>query len=84
VHHELLGDAARDARRRAEAYVQALDLSLGSVELISETPITATPPGGEPPHMLRAMKASGGAADMAVSGGQIELVADVHVRFAVL
>jgi uncharacterized protein YggE len=85
AHHELLGQAARDARRRAEAYVHALDLSLGAVELISESPISAgPPPAGEPGLMVRAMKASGGAADLAVSGGQIELVAEVHVRFAVL
>lgn len=85
VHRELLGQAARDARSRAEAYVAALGLSLGSVELISESPIAATPPSpGEPPQLMRAMKATGPAADMSVSGGQIELTAQVHVRFAVL
>ena len=41
AHHELLGEAARDARRRAEAYVGALGLSLGAVELISEAPIAS-------------------------------------------
>ncbi|MCU1360461.1 MAG: hypothetical protein JWN99_1750 [Ilumatobacteraceae bacterium] len=85
AHRELLGQAARDARSRAEAYVQALDLSLGAVELISEEPIAASPPPGGPAQpMMRAMKASAPANDMAVSGGQIELVAEVHVRFAVL
>ena len=35
--------------------------------------------------MVRSMKASAAPAnDMSVSGGQIELVAEVHVRFAVL
>jgi uncharacterized protein YggE len=82
----LLGEAALDARRRAGAYVTALGLSLGAVELISETPISSSPaPAAEAGLMFRAMKTSGGAADeMAVSAGQIELVAEVHVRFAVL
>lgn len=86
VRHELLGRAARDARRRAEAYTDALGLRLGAVELISEAPIgTAPAPGplGDAMPMARAMKASA-APEMAVSGGQIELSAEVHVRFAIL
>jgi len=86
AHHELLGEAARDARRRATAYVEALGLSLGNVELISETPIAAGDPRGDvvaqsAPMM---MKARGGAAEVAVQPGQIELSSEVHVRFAVL
>jgi uncharacterized protein YggE len=86
VRHELLGRAARDARRRAEAYTEALGLRLGAVELISEAPIAAGPspqPMADAMPMARAMKASA-APEMAVSGGQIELSAAVHVRFAIL
>lgn len=85
AHHELLGEAARDARRRAEAYVGALGLTLGAVELISEAPISVGPaPMGDVMPMARAMKATTPAPDLSVSGGQIQLTADVHVRFAVL
>jgi uncharacterized protein YggE len=85
AHHELLGEAALDARRRADAYVGALGLSLGAVELISEAPITTGPtPSNDIAPMARAMKASAPTAEMSVSGGQIELAAEVHVRFAVL
>ena len=83
VRHELLGRAALDARRRAEAYVSALGLRLGAVELISEAPINSGPaPMADAMPMMRAMKAGG--AEMAVSAGQIELSAQVHVRFAIL
>ena len=86
AHHELLGEAARDARRRATAYVEALGMSLGNVELISEAPISVGGPGGdfvaESAPMM--MKARGGAAEVAVHPGQIELSSEVHVRFAVL
>jgi uncharacterized protein YggE len=84
VHHELLGLAAADARRRAQAYATALDLVLGAVELISEAPISVAPEPIAPMPMMRAMKASADASEMSVSGGQIELAAQVHVRFAVL
>ena len=83
---ELLGRAARDARRRAEAYTGALGLQLGAVELISEAPIGAVPgpqPYGDAMPMARAMKAQA-APDLAVSGGRIELTAEVHLRFAIL
>jgi hypothetical protein len=78
----LLAEAARDARRRATAYAEALGLRLGEVELISETPIAAEPPAG----MVRmAMDAAPmGAPPVEVSGGQIELSADVYVRFSLL
>ncbi len=79
---ELLGEAARDARRRATAYATALDLRLGPVELISERPIVAAPPEGPAPQMMRAEKA--GAEDLAVDAGRIELAAQVDVRFGLL
>lgn len=84
VRAELLSEAARDARRRATAYAEALMLHLGEVELISETPIAADPvaPRGMMLAMDAAPMAKGG--EMAVSEGLVELTADVHVRFALL
>ncbi|MCB0999008.1 MAG: SIMPL domain-containing protein [Acidimicrobiales bacterium] len=84
VRRELLGRAALDARDRATAYVTALGLRLGAVELISESPIDATPsPAAVAAPKMRAAMADHGA-ELAVSGGQIELAAEVHVRFAIL
>ncbi len=84
VRDELLGLAALDGRRRAEAYVTALGLRLGAVELISEAPISVGPsPMNDSPPMMRAMRASA-SPEMAVSGGQIELSAQVNLRFAAL
>jgi uncharacterized protein YggE len=85
VQHELLGRAAVDARRRASAYAGALGLELGAVELISERPIGA---GGPDPAADAAMpmfamaRGKAAAPELSVSGGQIELTAEVHVRFA--
>ena len=86
---ELLGLAAHDARHRAEAYVTALGLRLGEVELIDERPIGsgASPraDGSQPEMMaMRAAKSADAGGAMSVSGGLIELVAEVHVRFAIL
>ena len=86
---DLLGLAARDARRRAEAYTSALGLRLGEVELIDEGPIGS---GASPqatsskPEMMamRAAKSADTGGAISVSGGLIELAAEVHVRFAIL
>jgi len=85
AQHALLAEAAVDARRRATAYTEALGLRLGEVELISEAPMHNP---GNPTYQLDAMVAMsdavGGAREMQVSAGLIELTAEVHVRFAVL
>lgn len=85
AQHALLAEAAVDARRRATAYTEALGLRLGEVESISEAPLQ-TP--GNPTIQFDAMvamsDAAAGAREMRVSGGLIELTAEVHVRFAVL
>lgn len=80
----LLGDAARDARARAEAYSGALGLRVGDVELVSEAPITPEPVPPRP--MMMAMDAAPMAKEMqvTVSEGVVELQAEVHVRFALL
>lgn len=79
----LLGAAALDARRRATAYVTALDLELGAVEEISDLPISSSSPqraaAGE--TMLRMAKVANDGDGMAVNPGEIELTASVHVRF---
>lgn len=87
VRLELLGDAARDARRRATAYAEALGLRLGAVELISERPIVPAPPDRPGPVALRATKemaADGDGDDLGVEAGRIELRAQVDVRFGLL
>lgn len=81
----LLGEAAIDARIRAEAYVTALGLRLGAVESISEF----APGGGGPaaptaPVMRRSAKVFADAPPLEVSGGQAQLGADVYVTFSVL
>lgn len=83
---EILGEAALDARRRADAYATALGLRVGTVELISERPIVPAPPDGPAPQMAPAMfaKAEGAGADMAVDAGRIELWSQVDVRFGLV
>ena len=84
ARRELLGEAATDARDRAAAYASALGVRLGQVEVISDGPILDRPQpeayGFTP--MTRMMKADSG--PPSVSGGLIELVAEVHVRFGLL
>ena len=84
ARRELLAAAARDAKVRATAYVEALGLRLGEVEAISEAPLAAET-GPQPQPMLRmaAAKTADGP-DVSVSGGLVELYADVTVRFAML
>ncbi len=79
----LLGTAARDARVRATAYVEALDLQLGEVELVSEAPIAAEPSPQPTPRMAMAAKMSDGGAELSLNGGRVELSAEVYVRFAI-
>jgi len=79
----LLGRAALDAKRRASAYVSALDLDLGAVEEISDLPFGQSPlprPAVET-MMLRSAKSSDSSAGLAVNPGEIELSATVFVRF---
>ncbi len=79
----LLGEAARDARVRATAYAEALGLRLGEVDEISEAPLVNTPSPMPLMAMAMAAKMSDGV-QVAVSGGLVELSADVNVRFALL
>lgn len=83
ARRELLGAAARDAKVRATAYVEALGLRLGEVESISEAPLTAEPSPQPQMQRMAAAKMSDGP-EVSVSGGLVELHADVSVRFAIL
>ncbi len=80
---DVLQRAAADARQRAEAYVAALGLVLGQVEMVSELPIGGD--SGPPPMMAmaRSAKMSDGA-ELVVGEGQVQLSATVWVRFGVL
>ena len=79
----LLGEAAVDARIRAEAYVAALGLRLGAVESISEFAPSAGP-SPSAPVMTRHAKAFADSPPPEVSGGRTQLSADVIVVFSVL
>jgi uncharacterized protein YggE len=79
----LLAAAARDAKVRASAYVEALGLRLGEVDSISEAPLVPEPAPMPQPRMMAAAKMGDGG-ELSVSGGLIELHADVNVRFAIL
>jgi len=83
ARRELMAAAARDAHLRATAYVDALGLHLGDVELISELPPTAEP-SPEPRMMMAAGGKMADHAELSVSGGLVELGAEVFVRFAIL
>jgi uncharacterized protein YggE len=81
----LLADAARDARVRAAAYVEALGLRLGEVEIISEVAFAPEPSPQPQARMMMAGAAKmADQAELSVSGGLVELIAEVYVRFAIL
>ncbi|MDP2289734.1 MAG: SIMPL domain-containing protein [Actinomycetota bacterium] len=82
ARRELLAEAARDARVRANAYVEALALRLGEVEIISEVAIEPEP--SPQPRAMMAMAKASDSAELSVSGGLVELGAEVYVRFAIL
>ena len=83
ARRELLVQAALDARVRATAYVEALGLALGEVELISEMPPVAEP-GPSPLAMMAMNKSAGDSAELSMSGGLVELRAEVYVQFGIL
>lgn len=82
ARRDLLADAARDARARATAYVDALAVRLGEVETISEIAIGPEP--APQPRMMMAASKMSDSAELSVSAGLVELSAEVYVRFAIL
>ncbi|MGB8859595.1 MAG: SIMPL domain-containing protein [Ilumatobacteraceae bacterium] len=83
ARRDLLAAAARDARVRATAYAEALALRLGEVDMISELPPAIDGPSPQPRQMM-AMAKTADSAELSVSGGLVELGAEVFVRFALL
>ncbi len=84
ARRELLADAARAARDRAEAYADALGLRLGHVELVSDDPIVTAPGSADHDAAMSygaRMKVAAPEAAMDVSGGLVTLSAEVYVRF---
>ena len=80
---QLLGDAARDARVRADAYATALGLVVSGVDAISEAPLGSPEPVPQAREMFAA-KAMMDSAPMPVNAGDVDLGAQVHVRFHVV
>jgi uncharacterized protein YggE len=78
VRAQLLGEAARDARARAEAYASALGCKLGTIEGISELPFEAPSPF-EPRGALAAKMAD--TPELAISPGGVDIGAEIYVRF---
>lgn len=81
---ELLAAAARDARVRADAYAGALGLSVSGVDTVSEQPLGAPEPRGEAYGMARKAMAMSDAGGMPVNAGDVDVTANVHVRFHVI
>ena len=84
AHAAACADAARDARRRAEAYAAGLGLVLGEVVLVDETRREVGHPVGRAMRAMRASADAGDDAPLEVNAGDLEVTADVTVTFALL
>ncbi len=73
-------NAYRDARARAELYAEEAKVELGSIQLITEGPVSAPLPR----RTYRAAMAEGAAAEVPVAVGENEIRATVNVVFNVL
>lgn len=84
AHAAACREAALDARRKGEAYVEALGARLGRIASITEPGIRVEP---RPPALLmaRAMKAEASAApEVSVQAGELDVSAAVIVTFEVI
>jgi uncharacterized protein YggE len=77
---EACGLAAADARRKAEAYAEALGVRLGAIEAVSEPGLGAGP-GRYRRDPIHAMARSGGDAELEIEAGELEVAAAVEVTF---
>jgi len=76
---EACGEAARDARRKAEAFAEASGLTVGPIVSISEA--VETPwRGGE---MLSVGARTVSAEEIGIEPGQLDVVASVTIAFAI-
>ena len=81
---EACREAALDARRKAEAYVDALGAKLGDILKVSEPGLRYEPP--QPAARMMAMKAEAMAAapDLTVQAGELDVSAAIEVTFAIV
>jgi uncharacterized protein YggE len=77
---EACGEAARDARRKAEAYADASGLTVGPIVSIRET--LETPWGGG--GLLSGGARAAGAEEIGIEPGQLDVVATVTIAFAIV
>ncbi len=80
LHHELLGLAAQDARRRAQAYAAGLGLELGAIEELSEI----APSSPAPIEVVMQAKALRMDQSLPISPGRLTIEASVYARFALI
>jgi uncharacterized protein YggE len=74
-----LGEAARDARRKAEAYAEASGLTVGPIMSIREAVETPWRGGG----MLSGGARAASAEEIGIEPGQLDVFATVTIRFAI-
>jgi uncharacterized protein YggE len=77
---EACGEAARDARRKAEAFADASGLAVGPVVSIRETVETPWSGGG----MLSAEARAVSTEEIGIEPGQLDVVATVTIAFAIV
>jgi uncharacterized protein len=73
-------EAAQDARRKAEAYAEALGLRLGAVRSVSEAVTTPWSRGGT---MLAMAERSTAAAEIGIDAGELDVSASVTITFGI-
>jgi hypothetical protein len=76
---EALRDAAREARAKAEAIASALGIQLGDVLMVNEGGVYTPPMPMYDRGMMAEMKSEGAI----VSPGQLDVNANVTIRFAI-
>lgn len=86
AHAAACRDAALDARRKAEAYVEALGARLGDILSVSEPGVDYEPPQPRPVASMRMMKAEASMAmpEVTVQAGELDVTASVEVTFAIV
>jgi uncharacterized protein YggE len=78
AYGEACAEAARDARRRADAYAEALGYRVGAVERATEPTVRIEPP--QPAMRMMAAQAEV-AQDLAIEAGDLDVTAAIEVVF---
>lgn len=76
-------EAALDARRKAESYVQALGAKLGSIVRVNEPGLRPEPPVPMPRMAMKAEAMSSGP-ELTVQAGELDVTAAVEVTFEIV